>query len=164
MADLASVDDLEVLMQRTFSGSDFDQAEMIISSVSAWARAVSGQSWPEITGVPSDVKYVVLAATRRVLRNPDGVTSESMGPFSKTYDKPPANFFTPAELSILKRYRPKANSGLFTVGFTRGEKQNPRFAAHLFWFRHGEDDWLSSDPFSCVWPSDLELEEYDPLD
>lgn len=164
MADLASVDDLEVLMQRAFSGSDFDQAEMVLSSVSAWARAVSGQSWPEITGVPSDVKYVVLAAARRTLRNPDGVTAESMGPFSKTYDKPPANFFTPAELSILKRYRPKANSGLFTIGFTRGEKQNPRFAAaHLFW--HRDDDWLmNGDPFACVWPSDLEYEEYEPLD
>lgn len=162
MADLASVDDLEKLMKRTFSGADLDQAEMVLSSVSAWARAVSGQSWSVSSEVPSDVRYVVLAASRRTLRNPDGVTAESMGPFSKSYDRPPADFFSPAELSILKRYRPKASRGLTTIGFTRGEKQNARFAGHLFW--HREDDWLSSDAFACLWPGDLEYEEVDPLD
>lgn len=162
MADLASVEDLEVLMKRTLSGADLDQAEMVLSAVSAWARAVSGQSWPETAGVPSDVKYVVLAASRRTLRNPDNLTAESMGPFSKQYDKPPAQFFSPAELAILKRYRPKANSGLFTVGFTRGEKQNARFAGHIFW--HRDEDWLNGDPFACGWPGDLDFEEYDPID
>lgn len=162
MADLASVDDLEVLMKRAFSGADLDQAEMVLSAVSAWARAVSGQSWPVTSDVPSDVKYVVLSASRRTLRNPDGVTAESMGPFSKSYDKPPAAFFTPAELSILKRYRPKASRGLTTIGFTRGEKQNARFAGHLFW--HRDDDWWAGDPFACVWPGDLINEEYEPLD
>lgn len=163
MTDLASVDDLEVLMKRTFSGQDLDQAEMLLAHVSAWARAVAGQAWANApTGVPSDVRYVVLAATRRTLRNPDGVTAESMGPFSKTYDKPPADFFSRAELSILKRHRPSAKSGLFTIGFGRGEKQNPRFAGHLF-FR-SDDDVLGSEPFACLWPGDPDFEEYDPLD
>jgi len=103
---------------------------------------VAGQS----AGVPSDVKYVVLAAVRRVLRNPDGVVSESMGPFSKTYDRPPSNFFTPAELAILKRYRPKSGSGgLFTIGFTRGEKANASMMGHLF----VQD---SDDPLQCFFP------------
>lgn len=162
MTDLASVDDLEKLMKRTFTGPDLDQAEMVLSAVSAWARAVSGQSWPDVAGVPSDVKYVVLVASRRTLRNPDGVTSEAMGPFSKSYDKPPQHFFSSAELAILKRYRPKAANGLFTVGFSRGEKQNPRFAGHLFW--HRDEDWWNSQPFACVWPGDLDWEEYEPLD
>lgn len=158
MTDLASVDDLEVLMKRAFSGADLDQAEMVLSSVSAWARAVAGQSWPVTTEVPSDVKYVVLAASRRTLRNPDGVTAESMGPFSKSYDRPPAAFFTPAELSILKRYRPKASRGLTTIGFTRGEVANPRTLGHLFW---NNDD---GDPLACLWPGDPGYEEYDFLD
>ena len=162
MADLASVEDLEILMKRTFSGADLDQAEMVLASVSAWARSVSGQSWPDAAGVPSDVRYVVLAASRRTLRNPDNVTAESMGPFSKNYDKPPREFFAPAELAILKRYRPKAKSGLFTVGFSRGEKLNSRFAGHLFW--HRDEDWWNADPFACAWPGDLEYEEYEPLD
>lgn len=158
MTDLASVDDLEVLMKRTFSGADLDQAEMVLSSVSAWARAVAGQEWPVSSEVPSDVKYVVLAASRRTLRNPDGVTAESMGPFSKSYDRPPSAFFTPAELSILKRYRPSASNGLITIGFTRGEKANPRTLGHLFW---RNDD---GDPLACLWPGDPDYEEYDPLD
>lgn len=157
MNDLASVDDLAVLCKRTFSGGDFDQAEMILQVVSAWARAVSGQEWSGSAGVPSDVKFVVLAAARRVLRNPDGVTAESMGPFSRSYDKPPVDFFTPAELAILKRYRPSASRGLFTVGFSRGEEGNPRMLGHLF-----VDD--SSDPLPCLWPGDPDFEEYDPYD
>lgn len=159
MADLASVDDLATLMKRTFSGADLDQAEMVVSTVSAWARAVSGQAWPDPAGVPSDVKYVVLAASRRTLRNPDGVVAESMGPFSKSYDKPPAQFFSQAELAILKRYRPKAGSGgLFTIGFTRGEVQNLRMAGHLF------VDGNLNDPLPCFGPEDSWAEGVDPLD
>lgn len=160
MADLASVDDLAVLMKRTFSGADLDQAEMVLSAVSSWARAIAGQVWLSAPDVPSDVKHVVLAASRRTLRNPDGVTAESMGPFSKSYDRPPTNFFTPAELSILKRYRSKASSGgLTTIGFTRGEKGNARvLASHLFFDGEG-------DPFPCLFPGDPGfVEEYDPLD
>jgi hypothetical protein len=158
MADLASVDDLGVLMKRTFSGGDLDQAEMVIATVSAWARSVSGQAWSDPAGVPSDVKFVTLSASRRTLRNPDGVVSEAMGPFSKTYDKPPTNFFSPAELAILKRYRAKASNGLFTVGFTRGEVGNERYLGHLFFNRHDDDD-IGGDPFPCYWPGDPGFEE-----
>jgi hypothetical protein len=159
MADLASVDDLARLMKRAFSGSDLDQAEMVVATVSAWARAVSGQIWPNApTGVPSDVMYVVLSASRRTLRNPDGVVSEAMGPFSKSYDKPPADFFSPAEIAILKRYRAKGNNGLFTVGFSRGEVGNEKYLGHLFFNRHDRDD-ISGDPFPCYWPNDPGFEE-----
>lgn len=159
MADLASVDDLEILMKRTFSGADLDQAEMVLSSVSAWARSVSGQAWSVSSDVPSDVKYVVLAAARRSLRNPDGVTAESMGPFSKSYDRPPTDFFTPAELAILKRYRPKASRGLTTIGFTRGEEANPKIMRHYLLFDGVGDPlpyWADGDPGFA--------EEYDFLD
>lgn len=162
MGDLASVDDLEKLMGRTFSGTDLDQAEMVVSAVSAWARAVSGQEWPNApTGVPSDVKYVVLAASRRTLRNPDGVISESMGPFSKSYDKAPVNFFTSAELAILKRYRPKVTSGgLFTIGFTRGETGNPKAPGYLYL----DNDLSDSNLMPVFWPADPNFEESVRLD
>lgn len=160
MTDLASVADLELLMKRTFTGADLDQADMVLSAVSAWARAVSGQEWPDApVGVPSDVKYVVLAATRRVLTNPDGVVSESMGPFSKTYEKQPVDFFMPAEVAILKRYRPspRLNSGLFTVGFSRGERATP----FVNYVRFGSD----GEKFPCFWQGDPGyIEEVDPLD
>lgn len=158
MVALASVEDLEVLMGRTFAeGSELDQAEMVLEAVSAWSRAVAGQLWSDESDAPSDVKHVVLAASRRSLRNPDGVVSESMGPFSKTYDRPPVNFFTPGELAILKRWRPRSSSGgLMTIGFTRGEKANPRTVGHLF---------IDGEPFPCLWPGDPDfVEEYDVLD
>lgn len=126
MANLASVDDLQKLMGRTFAaGEELDQAEMVLTIVSAWARSVAGQEWPAApVGVPADVVGVVLTASRRVINNPSGVISEVMGPFSVTYDKPPIDFFTAAELAILKRFRPKRPGGLFTVSTTRGEVAN----------------------------------------
>lgn len=152
MNPLASVEDLQRLMKRTFADAELDQADIVLDAVSAWARSVSGQAWAEApVGVPSDVMYVVLAAARRVLVNPDGVTQESMGPFSKSYDKPPKDFFTVAELAILKRYREKsAGGGLFTVGFTRGEKANWGKVGHLM---------IDGQPMPAIWPGDPGYEE-----
>lgn len=121
MADLASVDDLQKLMKRTFSGGDLEQANMVLQIVSSWARAVSGRSWLDApTGVPADVVGVVLTASRRELSNPDRVIMRTKGPFSVTYDKPPVGFFSAGELSILKRFARKLG-GLFTVSTTRGD-------------------------------------------
>lgn len=117
---LASIDDLQTLMQTEFSGEAREQAELVLSIVSSWARVVSGQSWPDTTtGVPDDVRAVVLAASRRELRNPDRVITRQMGPFNVTYSAPPDGFFYPAELAILKRF--KRSGGLRTVDTTRGD-------------------------------------------
>lgn len=125
MAGLASVSDLQTLMKTTFSGDDLDQASLVLNIVSSWVRVVSGQLWPDApSGVPYDVIGVVLAASRRELKNPDGaIASKAKGPFSVTYSAPPPDFFTPAELAILKRFRRSA--GLRTIGTTRGEHGRP---------------------------------------
>ena len=151
MAGLASVDDLQTLMQTVFTGDASEQAELVLGIVSSWARVVSGQLWPDApSGVPDDVRAVVLQASRRELRNPDRVISRDMGPFSVTYSAPPAGFFYPAELAILKRFG-RGFGGLRTVSTTRGEEGRPDAGFLQF----GEGDGL----FMAFGPDDPGYDE-----
>lgn len=137
MAGLAAVLDLQTLMQTEFASDAWDQAELVLDIVSSWARVVSGQSWSDApSGVPDDVRAVVLQASRRELRNPDRVISREMGPFTATYSAPPDGFFYPAELAILKRFR--RTGGLRVLSTTRGEEARPE-AGYL---HYGDGDVL----------------------
>lgn len=126
MGALASVDDLQALMGVTFTSDQRAQAELVLNMVSAWARGFSGQSWPDPASAPEDVSWVVLAAAKRELRNPDRAIQKSKGPFSVTYDKLPDGAFLPAELAILRRFR--GGGGLFTVQFGRSDTVVDPFA------------------------------------
>ncbi|WP_207760580.1 hypothetical protein [Mycolicibacterium sphagni] len=129
-------------MSKTFAeGSDeLAQAELVLAIVSSWARVVSGQSWPDApTGVPDDVRAVVLQASRRELKNPDRVISRQMGPFNVTFSSPPDGFFYPAELAILKRFR--RSGGLRTVSVSRGEDGRP-WAGKVGYLHYGEGDGI----------------------
>lgn len=114
---LASVSELGTFMRTAFTGSEADQADLILRTVSAWVRTVGGRNW-NLTDLlpPDDVVGVVLSAARRELTNPDRIISESMGPLSVTRAKPPEGFFTDGELAILRR---KSSGSLFTVSTRR---------------------------------------------
>lgn len=162
MANLASVEDLQKLMRRTFAeGEDLDQADSVLTIVSAWARSLSGQAWPDApTGVPADVQGVVLTACRRDLRNPDGsIVAKAKGPFSVQYKQAPDGFFTEPELSILRRFKSKAG-GLFTVGTTRGERAG-RLPAFLYWDKVLDDPVPAFEFGSLGWDSAIPWEELD---
>ena len=117
---LVEVSDLETFMRITFdTDSKRDQAELVLQVVSAWARTVGGKNWDTQNPAPDDVVGVVLSAARRELTNPDRVITESMGPLSVTWAKPPEQFFTAGELAILRK---KSASGLYTVSTHREEK------------------------------------------
>lgn len=151
MTSLASVDDLGVLMKRVFTGDDEDQAAMVLAIVSSWARVASGQSWPDApTGVPDDVRYVVLAASRRELTNPDRVISKTKGPFSVTYDKMPAGFFSKAEMAILGRFK-GVSGGFRTLSTTKGDEATAASYGFLNW-----DDG-AGDPFRAFAGIDAEF-------
>lgn len=126
MAALASVADLQKLMKRTFAGEDLAQAETVLDIVSAWARSVANQPWVDApAGVPADVSGVVLTASRRELNSPNPmIKSKSKGPFSIEYREPPEDFFTKAELALLRAAAPRKNpGGLFKVSLSRGESR-----------------------------------------
>lgn len=136
MAGLASVEELQTLMSQTFEGDDLEQAELVLGIVSSWARVVSGRAWPDApSGVPDDVRAVVLQASRRELKNPDRVISRQMGPFNVQYSQPPDGFFYPAEEAILKRFR--RSGGLMTVSTSRGEEGRP-WAGRTAYIRYGD--------------------------
>lgn len=123
MAALVSIEDLQAYMKLTFSGDDLDQADAVLIGVSALARAISGQSWPDApASVPEDVQAVVKLATKRLLERlatNESVQSRTKGPFSVSYFENPEELFTRGEMGILRRFRTK--SGLFTIGSSRGE-------------------------------------------
>lgn len=157
MAALASIDDLQTLMGTTFTGDTLDQANMVLSLVSAWAISVSGQvnAWPDApVGVPPDVQAVVLTASRRELRNPDRISGKTTGPFMVSYSQMPTGFFTEAELDILRQFRSKG-SGLFTVSTTRGEYRR-RMPWFIYWDLAFGDATASWEPI-VEWLSSSEM-------
>jgi hypothetical protein len=123
MADIADLEALQARLGRTLTGADVARAEAVLSDVSALARGVAGQEWPDApTGVPADVIAVVLAAARRGVENPEGWISQTMGPLSATRAAAmvTGEVFTAAELAILRRARPR--TGLWTLVTTRGDR------------------------------------------
>ncbi|SHT52934.1 Uncharacterised protein [Mycobacteroides abscessus subsp. abscessus] len=154
---LATAEDLQTLIKRTLDGDDLEQAKLLLKIVSAWVRVIAGRQWPDApTGVPDDVQAVVLITVARELAKPVGerVTQRVMGPFSVTFAPPPDGFFLPAELAILKRFRPA--SGLRTVGTSRGETGRPwigrlRLGPHGSWY----PGWTGADvPPGLAWWED----------
>lgn len=158
MTNLASVADLQALMNRTFSDEDgsLAQANSVLTIISSWARVASGQEWPDApAGVPQDVVSVVLTASRRDLGTVDGksVLIDTMGPFGVTYGAAPEGFFSPAETAILSRFR--RAGGLFTIGTTRGECFGAQAAGFVYdnenesgdpiaYYAAGEPGWAES--------------------
>lgn len=127
MAGLASIDELQTLMKKTFEGEGLAQAQLVLNIVSSWVQVIASKAWPDPDDVPFDVKGVVLAASRRdLLAPPDRAVARTMGPLQVQFAPPPDGFFTDAELAILRRFRPQArNGGLRTISTTRGEYGRP---------------------------------------
>lgn len=115
---LVTTDDFALYLRTTFTGDEDEQAELILQVVSAWARTVGQTNWGPDKLPPDDVVGVVLSAARREWLNPDRIITESMGPISVTRAAPPAGFFSPGELQILKK---KSSGSLFTIGTKREE-------------------------------------------
>lgn len=142
MSDIADVEALQARLGRSLSGADLARAEALLSDVSALARGVAGQEWPDApTGVPADVIAVVLAAARRSFDNPEGWIVQTMGPLSATRaSSMVGDVFTKAEMAILRKARPR--TGLWALVTTRGDRDaETGFAA---------DSRPGSDPIAYV--------------
>ncbi|WP_405490473.1 hypothetical protein [Nocardia sp. NBC_00511] len=121
LPDIADASALQTRLGLTLTGADLGRAAAAISDVSALARSIAEQSWPDApVGVPDDVVAVVLSGARRMYENPGGFVYETMGPMaaSRAAATVTGSPFTASEIAILKKARPKA--GLWTLGTTRG--------------------------------------------
>lgn len=89
MTAYATTADLEARLGKTFSATEMIRAEAALEDASALIRSVARPiTWlvnDEPTNVPDIVKTVTLAAARRSMNNPMGVTQASTGDASVSY-------------------------------------------------------------------------------
>lgn len=111
-------------------GRPLDAAEQVrvravLDDVSALVRDVAGRDFlneagTALEGVPHSVRAVVLKASERAMRNPDGYQSESVGDYS--YARRGAEdgtYLTEREETLIRRAM--GRTGLWTQPTTRGE-------------------------------------------
>lgn len=116
---LADIDDVTVRAPELADGPAV-QVGALLADASALVRAVAGKTWVDehgdLTEMPDGVVGVVAAVVVRALRNPQGVTQETTGPFNVSYGPAAADrlFLTKAERRIVGGSSQKA----FTVTTT----------------------------------------------
>ncbi|CAM3432300.1 hypothetical protein [Stackebrandtia soli] len=101
---LASVDALETLLGEPLTGRGRDRAAAVLDGVSAEVRAVAGRAW--ITDPPPLAVSIVLRATERAIRNPQQLTTERVGDYSRGFDTgtvPAGVWLTDGETAAIAR-------------------------------------------------------------
>lgn len=127
MAFLPSVDDLATWLGVTIT--DEDRAEAIIAAAYTLVRSKTGRAWVDVDGeqledVSDDdfdaVTTVIMQVAARVWLNPQGVTQQSTGPFSKSVAAWAALglSLTESELDMLP-VASGSRPALWTLGTTR---------------------------------------------
>lgn len=122
---LADMFALEVRLGRDLEGAEAARAQAALDDASALVREEARRDWLDADGnpnPPSAVLTVVLTAALRVVRNPDGYTSEAEGDYSyrRSEDTGLGVYLTEEEKTIVRRYR-GTKQALWTQPTTRGE-------------------------------------------
>lgn len=137
MLPLATVADLEARLGRTFDEPELSRIVALLDDASALARDVAGKTWidpdtGDLQPVPGSVRWVVLRAAERAVRNPDGFSSETAGNYSyQRTGVEPGVYLTEGEERAIRRALGK--TGLWTQPVTRGDEH-----LHTVW---GEDQF-----------------------
>lgn len=129
MLPLATVADLEARLGREFDESELARANALLDDASALARDVAGKTWidpetEELLPVPGSIRWAVLRAAERAVRNPDGFSSETVGDYSyQRTGVQPGVYLTEGEEKSIRKALGK--SGLWNQPVTRNEyRQN----------------------------------------
>ena len=142
MHPLASIADLEARFGATFTGTELARATALLDDASALARDVAGITWidpdtGDLLAVPGSVRWAVLRAAERAIRNPEGYSSESAGDYSfQRTGVQPGVYLTEAEEQAIRRAL--GRTGLWTQPLTRNENYyttgwvEDQFGAELF--------------------------------
>lgn len=127
MEPLASVADLEVRMGRVFEGAEAARVVALLVDASDLVRDVAGgKTWidPEtdaLQKVPGTVRWAVLRAVDRAVRNPEGFSAESAGDYSyQRTGVQPGIYLTEGEERAIRRALGK--TGLWNQPVTRNEE------------------------------------------
>lgn len=125
MFPLADVPDLEARLGRAITGDELGRIEALLDDASALVRDVAGKTWLDpVTGallsVPGSVRWVVLRAAERAVRNPEGFSAESDGDYSyQRIGVEPGVYLTAGEERAIRRAVGK--TGLWSQPLTRNE-------------------------------------------
>lgn len=105
---LASLADLEVRMPRAFTADEMPGAQAALDDASTLVRTEAGTDWVdasnELDDPPGIVVSITLTAAKRALRNPDGVTQETLGSASFSYSPGDGGLYlTKSERRMIRR-------------------------------------------------------------
>lgn len=124
---LAPVSALEVRLgvdEDSLEGADLARAEAALSDVSSLVRQEAGKLWVDtegaLSGVPDVVATVTVTAALRAYRNPDGLSSESIGgvySYSLGAEAQAGIYLTDVEARAVRAAaRGAGGGGAYTVG------------------------------------------------
>jgi hypothetical protein len=137
MLPLATVPELEARLGRELEATELERANALLDDASALVRDVAGRTWidpdtGQLDAVPGSIRWVVLRAAERAMRNPQGFSSESAGDYSyQRTGVEPGVYLTEGEERAIRRALGK--TGLWTQPVTRGDAH-----LHTVW---GEDQF-----------------------
>ena len=123
---LASITDLATRVGETIATND-ERAQWFLDTSSSMVRSYSTKTWLNAAGdavedVPEEVRRITTEVAARVWGNPEGLSQETVGPFTGRRPDLFADgfFLTGTEKSQLAKYR-GSGFGLYTIGVTKGE-------------------------------------------
>lgn len=123
MALLAQVSDLAKWLGRPLTADtpEHGRAEFALEMASVRAAALAQHPNWTSADVPDDVKFIVLAAARRLFANPNGYVIQQAGGFMATQaaGTVTTDVFNAQERTALLAHRPLP--GMWTIQTTRGE-------------------------------------------
>lgn len=104
----ATIADLEARLDETFSEAEQVRAQAALDDASALIRAEANKTWVTEGELDDDLHAVLLAITvavvRRVLENPNGVKSQSLGDATITYTNASGDvYLTAAERRLVRK-------------------------------------------------------------
>lgn len=154
----ATVEELAFRIPGGIATEDVDRAEAALADASALIRAEAGKTWVndlnELSGVPDAIVAVTIAASRRALTNPDGVASETVPDYSRTFAATSLSadiYLTKGERRVV--LRAAGRSGLWTLATTRrdlGGDVQPVTAGYAYAVDPVPPE--EYDPYSEGWP------------
>lgn len=122
MKALAEVSALELrlgLEIGSLQGADLARAQASLEDASALVRAEAGKPWLDAAGTtvtaPAQVVTIVVKASLREFKNPDGFTSEQLGDYSYRTDATGGAYLTEDERRIIRQAAGTSGQGLGTV-------------------------------------------------
>ena len=126
---LADIPALDARIPGGLADADTARAQAALDDASALIRAEAGTNWTnddgtELEDVPDVVVTICIAAARRALTNPDGVTEEAVGDARRSYSESSLDVFLKASEKALIRRAAGSFGGITTIATTREDPIN----------------------------------------